>query len=220
MENNTHERLNHLDELTRKNLIEKFKSLSDPYNRQSDEYNHLQEIKKFRYLTNECGFVFYHISNFEIQCICRFLSHNKSLRILDLSNVKLTDEQLIYLVKYGLIFSSSLRHLIFNNNLISCWGISYLCSFLSKNDRITKLDVSNNLIASEGFKRIGDMLRDNNTLNYLDLSGNIQTFEDNRRLNFFLNRNQKILYFRNRFFYREEILFIKSIIQRNVSWHR
>ncbi len=212
--------IGHYDELTKKNLIKIYETLINPYSRELVVYNHYQEITRFDYLSNDCNRVLYKITMFEIEYLSKALAVNKSLVILDLSYVNLTDVMLYYLINHGLIHSSSIRHLILNHNRITCVGADHLSRFLYLNDRITKLDISFNAIGSIGFRCIGIMIRNNKTLNYLDVFKNRQLFEDNQKLNACLKNNTTILYFRNRFFSEMEILLIKTIIERNVSRDR
>lgn len=209
--------LSHYDELTQKNLVKQYQTISDPYSKEVVHYNHFQEVMKYKYLSSDCNLVCYQISSYEIDFMSKAISLNTSIVILELSQVNMTDDQLIYLIDRGLMNSATIRHLLFNHNRISCFGVIHLCQFLCKNDRITKLNLSFNFIGSLGFKEIGLMLKNNAMLNHLNLYGNLQTFEDNRRLNGCLKNNYSILYFWNKFFFFREILYIKGIIERNIS---
>lgn len=208
------------EDLVRKNLIFNYNSISDPNEKKIIEYHYLNEIMKYNYLFANCSIVFFEISHDEIVFLSKALRTNTSLVKLDLSQIKLKDEELIYLINNGLSHLSNIQHLNFSHNMLTCKGIECLANFMCYNSKITKLDLSTNRIATNGMISLSAMVMLNRTIRHLNLFNNKQTKEDNAYFYDRLIQNYSILYFRNTFYSSKEIAYIKKIIERNIAFYQ
>ena len=141
------------------------------------------------------------ISVESIDSLCRALSANSSMRLLDMSGCHLTTSHCVCLgqllrhpihcqienlyisrcgltsdgvgkIVSGLSDNHSLRELVLRGNLIGSEGAVAVATMLKTNSSLERLDLGRCGIGSSGGVELGAALERNKTLRHLDLSGN------------------------------------------------
>jgi len=103
------------------------------------------------------------------QHLSEMLRKNNSLRELNLSRMKLTDEQFSIMLP-ALVFNDGLRSLYLSSNKLSCDGGTAVAKLLARRHDLTVVDLSSNKIQDVGARDIAHTLKQNQGLDVLDLS--------------------------------------------------
>ena len=109
---------------------------------------------------------------FEIEIISNSLKMNSTLSELILSNVKITDKEVIELSE-AIEINATLQHLDISHNTISDHGISAICDCLVNNIVLCKVNLSKNQITDEGAKTLAEAIQENTNLHELDICKNL-----------------------------------------------
>lgn len=99
--------------------------------------------------------------------ITNLLNSNHGLRVLDLSDAKVSDKDIVRLVRLGNLTVLNLKH-----NRVGNEGLLRLAMLVDSNPTLTSLDLSHNQIFSSGAAKLAAGLESNSALTHVDLEGN------------------------------------------------
>ncbi|CAF1395998.1 unnamed protein product [Rotaria magnacalcarata] len=105
------------------------------------------------------------------------MNYNRTLKVLDVSKINLTDCGLVLLAN-GLKANINLTEIRLGGNNFTNGGIKILADALKTNSTISDLDLSENNLTSECVKILAGALKYNTTLKILDLSRNENIQDD------------------------------------------
>ena len=128
-----------------------------------------------------------------VKLIAEALLTNNTLKIIDLSGNKITDEG-AKLFAVALEKNKTLIHVNLSANRIGDVGVESIADALKINSRLNELKLHLNQIASIGIKSISTALLNNRTITDISLSSNLYDEEGVKSIIYMHKNNYKILF--------------------------